>query len=1432
MGLAIIYLYDSTVKTFIYNGQPLPQAYDVVVDRTLNDEFFVVGKHPLDTKNKYKDIQKDKIIKAHTPDGMQPFRIMDVTKGLGYVEFESWPLLYADLRSKLVKPFTIKKGTGQHTLNTFVSQLLLPADFSFTSNILTTHDFIVRDATEAEQDPDRLYDALDVLKRIVKRWNAEVIIDGFDIRLVNRLGKDTDALLYEKKNITDFMDNESLKNIVTRVHGKAEWTEDGPDGKLVTKRLTAQVDSPLINEYSGIVFEQQFTNNDVRTQQQLNDWLNLKFTTENLDKPSRTIELDTNIVDDTKIALGDKLNLKYLKHDVDMLIRMTRYQYDGFNNRYLKTYVGDAAEQFTGSVQNSITSSETNIKNSVDKKVANIIVNELGQKIIYSEVKPEGNFREGDTWFDEKGGMFIWDEASANWIPHPYNRRLDVVAQEIEENNKQLEAEKVRIDQTITKADQAVADSGLAKVDASNAITNANQAITDASKALTDASTSLAQSGQAKADASLAVTNAANAVTQAQTADGKANSALTKANAAITELGTTNTKVSNLESGYNELTNTVSLKADATTVNAVKGTVDNHTLAISANEQALTLKASSSEVNTLKGTVSDHSLAITAQADALTLKASQTEVNTIKGTVDQHSLDIAANAREVSLRLTSTQVNSLVEGKNYVNQTELKATSDGLSLDITKVSTDLENLEVGGRNLVVYKEGFSAYTSYNSNPTVSGYSIETTINITGNLNIAMRSNSFRAIQKPNSKYVISGYFYLNDEPIPADFFVRGFNTSGHMNQKSIEIDENGYTVIVFETGSETSSYLFHTELKAITGDILRIDELKVGKGNIATDWTPAPEDMATLAQYTSLKTTVDGLSLDIYKRVDALDGSITSHNSRITANAQGLALKADSTTVNELNKTVNKHTLDIKANSDGLALTAKKSYIDTVKQTVDQHTLDIQANADAVSLRLTSAQVNSLVNGKNYVTETTLEATASGIRTTVSSKADKSELTQLSTVVQSKVSSTEYNSKITQLDKDINLRVSKADLLTQINLSAETSTITLSGKLIQLDGDTTMTNAFANKIKAVEVIADKITSGTLNAAKVNIINLDVENLVGNRSWFVQSAWNGVSSSVFIDSNSLWSQNTAGDISRVQAGEIRSYNYGSSASAILGQGRAQFYSGGTSLFYLGRPLRTAPYAGILEVTHNESFAIGRAANYETTDPNAEFHPYISLDYTTSGNESSAIVRVHKALRLNKTLYMANGGNISNAYEYSFMSGGKLYALGSTSELRIESSQNMRLSTSQGTAFLMDNSYGYLYRNLSMEGNSITNQSDRRLKNIFGETAVDSLEAISKWTFVDYEWKDPHKHGSHLGLIAQDTPELMIHDKKRDIYSIDSSKQGMMNSHAIQQLYKKQENTSKVASHAMILADKHEDELACYKKRIKILEDKVKQLEGVA
>lgn len=80
----------------------------------------------------------------------------------------------------------------------------------------------------------------------------------------------------------------------------------------------------------------------------------------------------------------------------------------------------------------------------------------------------------------------------------------------------------------------------------------------------------------------------------------------------------------------------------------------------------------------------------------------------------------------------------------------------------------------------------------------------------------------------------------------------------------------------------------------------------------------------------------------------------------------------------------------------------------------------------------------------------------------------------------------------------------------------------IKGEHIILDGDTIVDGSFTvtDEIFAEEMNISKFTTGTLNAKDVRIINLDVDQLVGNKSNFVESAWNGINSDVSINGEEM------------------------------------------------------------------------------------------------------------------------------------------------------------------------------------------------------------------------------------------------------------------------------------------------------------------------
>ncbi|MDT2858169.1 phage tail spike protein [Lactococcus lactis] len=83
-------------------------------------------------------------------------------------------------------------------------------------------------------------------------------------------------------------------------------------------------------------------------------------------------------------------------------------------------------------------------------------------------------------------------------------------------------------------------------------------------------------------------------------------------------------------------------------------------------------------------------------------------------------------------------------------------------------------------------------------------------------------------------------------------------------------------------------------------------------------------------------------------------------------------------------------------------------------------------------------------------------------------------------------------SQITQLSDDINLRVIKGDVVNQINISPES--ILIAGNKIQITGQTYIENGIIGDAKIKDLSASKLTAGTIDAAKINVLNINAANI--------------------------------------------------------------------------------------------------------------------------------------------------------------------------------------------------------------------------------------------------------------------------------------------------------------------------------------------------
>lgn len=166
-----------------------------------------------------------------------------------------------------------------------------------------------------------------------------------------------------------------------------------------------------------------------------------------------------------------------------------------------------------------------------------------------------------------------------------------------------------------------------------------------------------------------------------------------------------------------------------------------------------------------------------------------------------------------------------------------------------------------------------------------------------------------------------------------------------------------------------------------------------------------------------------------------------------------------------------------------------------------------------------------------------------------------------------------------------------------------------------------------------------------------------------------------------------------------------------------------------------------------------------------------------------------------LNFNRELRM-NDGNIVNPYGLYLNHGGSLYSVSSNGQLRLETANgsNLSIRANGSEALRIDGSYMYSKRNLSMEGNRITNQSDRRLKRNILPSTKDSLGKFSKVKYKWFEYVPGHglAEGLNHGVIAQEVmefaPEWIATDPD-GYYVLDQTAMQMDSFKAITQLAEK-------------------------------------------
>ena len=330
----MLYLLNKDVRTVRWNGEPLHEATSAIVKEAMNGDFTLTVKYPISDSGIYQLIQEDMLIKAPTPVlGAQLFRIKKPIEHNDHLEITAYHIS-DDVMQRSITPVSVTNQSCDMALSRMVQNTKTAlGDFSFNSDIQDRRTF---NTTETET----LYSVLlDGKHSIIGTWEGELVRDNFAMTVKKSRGENRGVVITTHKNLKDYQRTKNSHNVVTRIHAKSTFKPEGAE-KETTIRVT--VDSPLINSYPYIN-EKEYENNNAKSVEELQKWALAKFSNEGIDKVSDAIKIEAYELDGQVVHMGDTVNLKSWKHNVDAFKKAIAYEFDALKEEYISLTLDDKA---------------------------------------------------------------------------------------------------------------------------------------------------------------------------------------------------------------------------------------------------------------------------------------------------------------------------------------------------------------------------------------------------------------------------------------------------------------------------------------------------------------------------------------------------------------------------------------------------------------------------------------------------------------------------------------------------------------------------------------------------------------------------------------------------------------------------------------------------------------------------------------------------------------------------------------------------------------------------------------------------------------------------------------------------------------------------------------------------------------------------------
>ncbi|MCS8562470.1 phage tail protein [Weissella cibaria] len=897
--------------------------------------------------------------------------------------------------SKSVAYGTLKDGS--HTAKEYLDFVFNGSGYSYT--LLSQVD-----AWEKQSfgDKNRLALFNDLISDMEREFS---IADSGRIMITSEIGQDLSTIVRKGFNLQELNLEYNVSDFVTYAKGFGAFIDKDDESK---GRYEAEYTSPLASVYGKLeadpITDERYTKTaslQAALKKAVDSSYSISVGISLEELQNAGYDYESPVPGDYILAVDEQL-------DFNQRIRIisVEEQYNIYGERISSNVeagsLSATKQKLDGSESNSVVLALSHATEQAD----NAVKTANGKNTSYSGPNQPQNPREGDMWWYDNGSgtSFMKQYTNGEWVilidsntKQNIEKAVDGAIETSKTYTDELNEKQVQttnaLNEKVDKSVKELTDSQQAISSQATAYTNS--AVADANSKAASIGQSAAQNAQSALDtakkdftssfasqasqtASMASDATSKASQYASQAKSEAGSAATSADGVVrTEFkSTTDSMTATIQQNKSDADGKIT-KAQTTATQALDG---------------LSTKVEKTEYNQRTGELSSkinetHDTAEQSKQDIVDIKETDSKQ-------DNRMLEIEKNAEGIKQTVSDL---STEQGKQSGYISTLQQRADGFDATVTKVN----NLQVGGRNLYTDTKNFDNLASWwgssawaKTTDTYKGLAVMQT---TGSWN---GISQYIPVKKGDvltySVYAknISGtgtstiYWALNNDP-------EGSYRTATSNPSNSSVTITDSWRIVSGTTVVTGDGYLRPRLERTNNNTntLQIAGIKVEKGNLPTDWTPAPEDLSGATAKAQLTADNATLSINNYK-TDA-DQRISKAQADIKVNADNISTKVEksdydkktgdlTTSVNRAQQTADTATqtigtykesndrrvqaaeTNIHANSEAIKATVSKTDFDQATGKLSGDISTLQQRADGFEATVT--KVNNLsVGGRNYV---------------------------------------------------------------------------------------------------------------------------------------------------------------------------------------------------------------------------------------------------------------------------------------------------------------------------------------------------------------------------------------------------------------------------------------------------------------------------------